>query len=77
MGMYNAYIIYKCKICHKYFILMTNEIDYSEEESRYVTCPYHGKHKNIIVVGKHEHIKECMDHASYARVSGRMKQKGR
>lgn len=70
--MKDAYIIYKCKICGKHFILMTNEIKYSEKESKYITCPYHGKHKNIIVVGKYESIKECMQHDSYKKVEGRI-----
>ena len=76
MGLNDAYIIYKCKICHKHFILMTNEVNHSEEETKYITCPYHGRHKNIIVVGKHEGIKECMDHDSFRKVNGRIRRKG-
>lgn len=73
--MNDGYVIYKCKICGKHFILMTNEIKYSEEESKYITCPYHGKHKNIIVVGKYEGIKECMKYDGFKRVNGRMQRR--
>ena len=71
----DGYIIYKCKICNRGFILFTNEVKHSEEESSFITCPYHGKHKNIIVVGKYENIKECMDHDSFMRKGGRIKQR--
>lgn len=68
------YIVYKCKTCGKHFILMTDEVKYSEEESKYITCPYHGKHKDIIVCGRHDDLKECMDNHVYVREGRRMRQ---
>lgn len=73
--MKDGYIIYKCLTCNKHFVLFSNEVKHTEEESRYITCPYYGKHKNIVVVGSYESIKECMEHDSYKRVRGRIKQK--
>lgn len=73
--MNDRYIIYKCLSCNKHFILFTNEVKHTEEESRYIACPFHGSHRNICVVGKYENIKECMEHDSYKREKGRIKQK--
>lgn len=41
------YTIYKCLDCYKTFILLTSELKYNEKESKYISCPYHGKHKRI------------------------------
>ena len=71
----DGYIIYKCQTCSKGFILFTNQVEHSEKESTFITCPYHGRHKDIIVVGKYESIKECMDHDSYKRVNGKIRQR--
>ena len=70
-----GYIIYECLDCHNHFILDEREVTYSEEESKYMTCPYHGKHKRIIIVQKYNDIERCMDHISYKREKGRIKQK--
>lgn len=72
----DGYIIYKCLTCNKIFILMTNDVDHSERESRYISCPYFGKHKNIIVCGKFDSIKEVMeDQRMYEKRKGRVRQK--
>jgi len=68
------YILYKCKRCKKHFILLTEEVKFSEEESNYITCPYFGKHKDIIVCGKFEDLKEVMDNSVYVREGRRMRQ---
>lgn len=67
-------IVYKCNSCKKHFILLTEEVTHSEQESRYITCPYHGSHRNISVAGKYEDIEKCMEHDSYKRVKGSIKQ---
>ena len=71
----DGYIIYKCRTCNKGFILFTNEVEHTESESRFITCPHHGRHKDIIVVSSYESIGECMEHDSYKRVSGKIKQR--
>lgn len=78
LDMNDCYIIYRCKTCHKHFILMTNEVEHSEKESRYITCPYFGRHKDITVVGRidrYGEIKKCMEERSYKKVSGAIRQK--
>ena len=74
--MNEGYIVYKCLKCNRIFILMTSDVTYSEEESKYLTCPYHGKHKDIVVVGKHENVKQCMKHDSYVKAKGIIIQRG-
>ena len=74
--MNDTYIVYRCLICGNHFVLMSNEVTHSEEESKFITCPYHGKHKQIIVVHKYENIEECMGHDSYVKESGKVKQRG-
>ena len=69
------YIVYRCRTCGKHFVLFSNEVKHSEEESTYLTCSYNGKHKDIIVCGRYESIKECMDHDSYKRINGKIKQR--
>jgi DNA-directed RNA polymerase subunit RPC12/RpoP len=68
------YIVYKCRSCGKHFVLFTNEVEHSEKESRYITCPYHGKHIDIIVCGRYDNLKECMDNHVWVREGRRMRQ---
>ena len=67
------YIVYKCKVCHKYFILLTEEVRMTEEKGDHITCPHKG-HRDIIVTGAYDSIKECMSHSSYKRDKGSMRQ---
>ncbi|CAK7056186.1 hypothetical protein [Tissierella sp.] len=71
---YKEYIIYKCLVCNRSFILLGEEVKHDENESKYITCPYHGKHRKIIVTGAHDSIKECMKERSYKRDKGKIKQ---
>ena len=73
--MNDGYIIYKCLTCGKCTILLSNEVDHSEQASMYLTCGHHGKHKNLIVVGKYASIKEYMKQDSYKRVNGRIRRR--
>ena len=69
-------IQYKCKQCNRSFFLFENEVEHNERESRFITCPYFGKHRDIIVVsrfGSIKDIKECMRKKDiYARKNGRI-----
>lgn len=76
--MNDGYIIYRCKTCNKVFLLLTSDVKHSERESKYLTCPYDGRHKSLSVIGKvsrYGEIKGCMDHDSYVKVAGRMRQR--
>lgn len=68
------YIVYKCLNCNRSFILLASEVKHDENEDKYITCPFHGKHKKIIVTGAYDSIKECMAERSYKRDKGKMKQ---
>ncbi|MEY8415315.1 hypothetical protein AAK964_03370 [Tissierella praeacuta] len=68
------YIVYKCLNCNRSFILLASEVKYNENESKYITCPYHGKHRKIIVTGAYDSVKECMDSSVYVRDGRRMRQ---
>ena len=57
----NEFIHYKCRVCGKSFFLLSKEVQHSEEENRYITCPYFGRHRNIHVVNKYANLKECME----------------
>lgn len=70
------YIVYKCLVCGKEFVLQKKDVEHSEHESKYLTCPFHGKHKKIIVTGTYDDIGKCMDHDSYKKRSGAIKQTG-
>ena len=68
------YIVYKCKTCNKNFILHKTDVSHSERENRYITCPFNGKHKSIIVTGAYDSIKEVMDNSVYLREGRRVRQ---
>ena len=71
-------IIYKCQICKKHFILLESEVEHSERESKFITCPYYGKHKDITVIGKidrYGEIHKCMEQRSYRKEAGVIKQR--
>lgn len=68
------YIIYRCKICGCSFILPIDEVKHNEDKGNYLTCPFRG-HKDIMVTGAYDSIKECMQHTSYKREKGSLKQK--
>lgn len=61
------YIIYKCNDCETEFIIPRQFVDYN---NNYITCPKHGKHSNIIVIGTYNQIKECMKTRKYRRTKG-------
>lgn len=74
------YIVYQCRTCKKHFILAVEEVTHSEKESKYITCPFHGMHKDIRVVGGLDDLQEqsrCMDRKdTYTKRSGKIVQKG-
>ena len=48
----DEFIIYKCKICGCEFAVKQDYIKYAELEHKYITCPLHGKHNQINVIGR-------------------------
>lgn len=68
------YIVYRCKSCNKHFILHKIDVTYNEKENKYITCPFNGKHKSIVVTGAYDSLKDAMSHSSYRREKGRIRQ---
>ncbi|MDR7856321.1 hypothetical protein [Tissierella sp.] len=67
------YITYRCKICGCSFILLAEETKHNEDKGNYISCPFKG-HKNIVVTGAYDSVKECMQERSYKRERGSIKQ---
>lgn len=67
------YIVYKCKICKSTFILLAHEAKHNEDRGNYLSCPFKG-HRDIIVTGAYDDLKECMQERSYKRDKGKVKQ---
>lgn len=67
------YIVYKCKICGCEFILPKQYVRLNEDKGNYIACPYRG-HKNIIVTGAFDSVKEAMDNHVWVREKRRMGQ---
>ena len=72
-------IQYRCRECNKNFFLFESEVEHNERESRFITCPYHGRHSDIIVTGRYgslKEIRECMENKDiYIRKNGRIVRK--
>lgn len=71
--MNDKYIVYRCLKCGKLTILLSEEVDHSEEQGKYLTCGHDGRHSDLIVVDKCADIIECMGNRSYKRVNGRIR----
>lgn len=54
------YIVYRCKICGCNFAVERSYIKHAEQEYRYLTCPLHGKHRDINVISRME-LKSLME----------------
>lgn len=68
------YIVYKCKTCGCEFILPKQYYKLNQDKGDYISCPYKG-HRNIIVTGAYDSLKECMSSNVYVREKGKIKQK--
>lgn len=50
----DEFIIYRCNICNCIFGIDKKRVKHAEKEDEYITCPLHGKHRNINVIGFEE-----------------------
>ena len=59
--------------------MFESEVEHNERESRFITCPYHGRHSDIIVTGRYgslKDIRECMEEKDiFTRRNGRIVKK--
>ena len=58
------YIAYQCEECGTIFIIPREYVVYDDN---YLTCPKHGRHHHIKVIGAHDDLAKCMEHAKYRR----------
>ncbi|MBY6844644.1 hypothetical protein HYI19_07490 [Clostridium botulinum] len=69
--MLSIYTSYVCCSCSNEFVLLSEDIEVMQG---YLVCPYCSSRKvkkeNIA-----DNLKECMDHRSYKRVKGALRQK--
>lgn len=72
--MLSIYTSYKCKICKKEFVLLTEEIQEQAKSNRYLVCPYCSS-KRVKKENIADSLKECMQERSYKRVHGALRQK--
>lgn len=68
------YLVYKCNICNCEFILPKQYVKINQSRDNYISCPYRG-HKQIIVTGSYDNLKDCMDHDSHKKINGKIVQK--
>lgn len=59
--MRKEYTAFRCKECGTVFIMPDEYIDLRVS---YLTCPLHGKHKDIVVCGAYDDLEECMKEVS-------------
>lgn len=80
--MNKGYIVFKCLVCDKVTIVVNSQYDDSIEAERYMSCAHDGRHRDLIAIGKfkidkdrYKNIGECMQHDSYKKVKGRIRQR--
>ena len=70
----SVYTSYKCKRCKKETILITEEIEETLKEGRYITCAHCGN-KKVVKEKVTDNLKDIMKESSYKRVNGALRQK--
>lgn len=71
--MEKLYISYKCKVCNKTTILLTDEVNNTIKSAKYIACSHCGS-KRIVEEKSTDNLKECMNHSSYKRQHGVLRQ---
>ncbi|MGN2339817.1 hypothetical protein ACTFIN_17130 [Clostridium cagae] len=69
------YISYRCKNknCNKEMILLTEEVEKTIADGKYISCSHCGS-RNIKKETITDNLKECIGHAAYKKEHGRIKQ---
>ena len=68
------YIAYKCKKCGLEMIVPTYQIKELEDKGRYIACMF--GHKHLEAIDRYDSLQECMQHDSYIKDNGKVKQRG-
>lgn len=67
------YTIYTCNKCRKDTILITEEVESTIRSGKYISCSHCGS-KRLKDGESTDSFKECMDHSTWKRVGGKMRQ---
>lgn len=72
----DVWLLCRCETCNKLMMGLQQDITYTEENRRYLTCLYDGRHKKVNIIKKFDSFKECMGApvGKYKRKKGRIKQ---
>lgn len=71
--MKSIYVDYLCGKCHKETILLSEEVENTKRNGNYISCSHCGS-KNLKEQQATDNFKQCMDHSSYKRVHGALRQ---
>lgn len=71
--MEKMYIAFQCKSCGKEFILLSQEAASTLKADKYLVCP-HCSSRKIHVEGASDNVMECMQHNSFKRIKGKLRQ---
>ena len=71
----NTYTTYRCNVnlCRREFVLLTEDLDSAIKDGIYIVCPYCSS-RNVSRIKETDSLKECMDHSTYKRHFGALKQ---
>jgi DNA-directed RNA polymerase subunit RPC12/RpoP len=68
-NMLKIYTCYKCKRCKRETILLTEEVETTKKEGKYLCCSHCGC-KRLIKEKETDDFRECMKARSYIRTKG-------
>lgn len=68
------YQMFKCKKCGTEMIIPTYQLNAMEDTGRYIACPF--GHQHLEIIDRYDSLKECMQHDSYKKEGGKVKQRG-
>lgn len=71
--MNDIYKCYVCKKCNKETVLISEEVEDTIKRGKYLSCSHCGS-RNIKEQKSTNNLKECMDHATYKRKNGAIRQ---
>lgn len=77
--MSKEYLVYRCRTCKRYLILVTEEVKEAKENGIYITCSYHSRHQ-VESVDEFDDLKDVLKFISskntYTRKNQKIVQKG-
>ena len=67
------YTIYTCSKCRKDMILITEEVESTVRDGKYISCSHCGS-KKMKEQQATDSFKQCMEHSAYKRIRGSLRQ---